>query len=340
MFKIPHAELVGLIKEKAGLSEKEIEEKIENKMKQLSGLISKEGAAHIIANELGIKAYDKFQGKLQIKNILAGMRNVEATGKVTRVFDVREFIKEDRTGKVGSFIMGDPTGTIRVVAWGDQADNIKKLDADSIVKVVGGYVKDNKGSLEVHMNEKSSLEINPPGEKIEGVKKLETERKKISDLGANDNNAEIMGTIVRVFEPRFFEVCPECRKRARPRDGAYFCEQHGKVEPNYSFVLNMFLDDGSDNIRAVFFGDQALKVINKPMQEFMEYKDNPEKFEDMKTEMLGNIIKLMGRVNKNEMFDRLEFITKSVDVNPDPDEEIEKLNQEVGKIKNNQEENH
>src|SRR3989338_8790603 len=135
MFKIPHSELIAVIKEKSGLSEAEIDSKISQKMKQLAGLISKEGAAHIIANELGIKVFDKFSGKLQIKNILSGMRNVETVGKVIKIYDVREFITQDRSGKVGSFILGDSTGSIRVVMWGNQADAIKNLSEDMVVKI-------------------------------------------------------------------------------------------------------------------------------------------------------------------------------------------------------------
>ncbi len=333
MFKIPQSELIAIIKEKSGLTDSEIDSRIQQKMKQLAGLISKEGAAHIIANELGIKILDKFSGKLQIKNILSGMRNVETVGRILKLYEIREFITQDRAGKVASFVLGDSTGTMRVVLWGDQADLIRALNENMIVKILGGYVRDNKGILEIHMNERSKIIQNPPGEEV-GTIRFEVSRKKISELNEKDTNVELMGTIVRVFEPRFFEVCSECGKRARLRDGAFFCEEHNKVEPKYSFVLNLFLDDGSDNIRTVFFGDHALKVINKNASQIMQYKDNPEKFEDVKTELLGNIIKLVGRVNKNEMFDRLEFITQSVDINPNPDEEIKKLDEEIQKVTN------
>ena len=153
MFKIPLNDIINIIKEKSSLSEEEINTKIEQKMKQLSGLISKEGAAHIISNELGIKLYDKYSGKLQIKNILTGMRDVEALGKVQQVFEVREFQSEKRSGKVGSFVIGDETGTIRVVAWGNQADNLTKLSKDMIVKIKSGYVRENNGRKELHLLE-------------------------------------------------------------------------------------------------------------------------------------------------------------------------------------------
>jgi len=119
MIKMPYNDILEKIKEKSGLSEEEIKEKIDTKLKQLSGLISKEGAAHIVANELGVKLFDALGGKLQIKNILAGMRSVEVVGKVLRVFELREFNSKGRAGKVASFVIGDETGTIRIVMWGD-----------------------------------------------------------------------------------------------------------------------------------------------------------------------------------------------------------------------------
>ena len=151
MIKIPYEQIIERIKNEAKVSESEINEKINDKMKQLSGLISKEGAAHIVANEFGIKLFDSFSGKLQIKNILAGLRSVETVGKVIQTYELREFTTTDRQGKVASLVIGDETGTIRVVMWGDQADNIKNIEKDMIIKIVGGYVKDNNGRIELHL---------------------------------------------------------------------------------------------------------------------------------------------------------------------------------------------
>ncbi|MBU1204685.1 MAG: DUF2240 family protein [Nanoarchaeota archaeon] len=334
MIKMPYNDILEKIQEKSGLTEQEIKEKIDTKLKQLSGLISNEGAAHIVANELGVKLFDALGGKLQIKNILTGMRSVEVVGKVLRVFELREFNSKGRSGKVASFVIGDETGTIRIVMWGDQAENITKLKENIIVKVVGGYVRENQNGKEVHLNNMGKLIINPEGETIGEVKETSSgKRKKINQLNENDSNVEILGTIVQVFDPRFFEICPECNRRARLREDDFFCDTHGKVQPNYSFVLNLFLDDGTDNIRVVCFRNQALKLLDKTQEQMLEYKDSPEKFEEMKTELLGNIIKFVGRTTKNEMFDRLEFISQLVFPNPDPDDEIKVLNKELEETK-------
>ncbi len=329
MFKIPLDDIIKIIKEKKNVSEEEINSRIEKKLKQLSGLISREGAAHIVANELGVKLFDQYTGKVQIKNILPGMRDVETVGKVQQIFDVREFQTENRTGKVGNFILGDETGTIRVVIWGSQADIINSLTKDTIIKIKSGYVRENQGRKEIHLNDRSRIIINPPGEKVGEVKTSEITRKKINDLKENDENIELLGTIVQVFEPRFFEICSECNKRLKQIEGSFICNEHKNTTLDYSYVLNLVLDDGTETIRTVFFRNQLENLLNKNKEQLLVYRNNPEKFEEIRTPLLGNTIKVNGRVTKNTMFDRLEFITNKVFPNPDPKEEIERLNKEV-----------
>src|SRR3989344_5611340 len=148
--KISYDEILTALEQKAGLSKEELEQRVKNKLSQLSGLISKEGAAHIVANELGIKLLEPISGKLQIVNIMAGMRDVETHGKVLAVYDIRSFNAGGREGKVGSFMLGDETGSIRVVAWGGQTDAVQKLKQGDVVSVVSAYVKDNQGRKEIH----------------------------------------------------------------------------------------------------------------------------------------------------------------------------------------------
>ncbi|MBW2979877.1 hypothetical protein KY360_00490 [Candidatus Woesearchaeota archaeon] len=329
MIKIPFSDIVAKIKEKSGLSEDEINNKVDEKLKQLSGLVSKEGAAHIVANELGVKLLEAVSGKLQIKNILAGMRDVETVGKVQQVFGVNEFQRKDGTpGKVCSSVIGDETGTIRIVGWGSQADAVAKLKDSDITKIVGGYVRENQGRKEVHLNDRSKLIINPEGVTVGEVKteqKREASRKSIKDLQENEQNVEVLGTIVQVFDLRFFEMCPKCNKRARLRDGAFFCEAHGAVTPDYSYVTNLILDDGTENIRAVFFRNQLEKLLGMTKDQVLQYRNSPQDFEKVKSDLLGNQVKVVGRVTKNDMFDRLELMAQLVFPNPDPKAELEKV---------------
>jgi len=333
MFKLPLQDIINKIKENTNLSEAEINNKINQKLDQLSGLISKEGAAHIVANELGVKIFEQTQGKLQIKNILAGMRSVETVGKVQRVFELREFQTEQRSGKVASLIIADETGSIRIVLWGDQAEKINRIKEGDILKIINGYARENQGRKEVHMNDRASIAINPPGVEVNNVREFgerpEAARKKINELQPGDENIEILGTIVQAFEPKFFEVDPASGKRARPNEEGKFFNDSGKeIQPDYSYVMNVVLDDGSETIRCAFFRNQVERLLNKTQQEVLKYKDNIAEFEPIKTELLGQQVKLVGRANKNEMFDRMEFITQLVFLNPNPQEEVQRLEKE------------
>ena len=333
MINMPLPQIKERISQKTGLSDEEINQKIKAKLKQLSGLISEQGAAHILANELGVKLFDIGE-KLQIKNILAGMRNVDVIGKVLQKYELREFQTEKHAGKVSNILIGDDTGIIRVVMWHKQAELINQLNEGDVVKIRGGYVRDNNGRNEIHLSELSKLIINPPGVEVEVQPYTPpvAMRKNIADIKEDDANVELLATIVQVFDINFFEVCPQCNKRIRLRDEGFVCPTHSKVEPEYNYVLNLYLDDGSDNIRVVFWRQQIEQLLDMDKSQVMVFKDDPSKFEPIKTEFLGNIIKVSGRANKNQAFDRIELIVNKVDKSPDPDEEIKKLKEEAAKV--------
>lgn len=326
--QIPFDQVVQKIKDEKGLSDEEINQKIKEKLDQLSGLISKEGAAHIIANELGIKVIEAPQeGPLKIKNIYAGMRNIDIIGKPVQIYEVRTFQKQNGEGKVGTFLLADETATMRVVCWGAQADILNKLTNDTVVKVQGVYAKENRGRVEVHANDKSSFELNPAGVTVTPVQpgQSSAQRKLIKSLEGTEERVEVGGTIIQVFDLRFYSVCPQCGKRAK-EDNGVSCPAHGAIqEPAYNCVLNLVLDDGSGTVRCGLFKKQVEALLEKPYDQILPYKDAPLTFDDMKTALLGEIVVFTGRAQKNEMFNRVEFVPFFIDRHPDPEKELEKI---------------
>ena len=81
MFKVPLPEIKGKIVQSGKMSLSDLDIKIKEKINDLSGLISEEGAAHIIANELGIELLTMGKEKIKIKEAYPGMRNVSVVGK-------------------------------------------------------------------------------------------------------------------------------------------------------------------------------------------------------------------------------------------------------------------
>jgi ssDNA-binding replication factor A large subunit len=214
-------------------------------------------------------------------------------------------------------IIADETGTMRVTMWHDQTSHLEKLKEGDIVALKNLYVRDNRGQLELHMNERSEVSINPEGVSINVVEPVVT-RKRIDTLQENQTHVEVLGTIVQTFEPRFYEICPECKRRARPTEKGIECQTHGVVTPDFGYVLNLVIDDGSGNIRSVFFNETVRDLLQLDASTVLAYKDNVTGFDEVKMKLLGTVVKVTGRVTRNSMFDRLEFSVNQVDPKPDP----------------------
>jgi hypothetical protein len=321
MIKIPKETIVAKIKEKSGLTDSQLSTRIKDKLDQLSGLISEEGALHIIANELGVKILDE-PGELQVKNVLPGMRNIDIKAKIIKVYETREFDKGGKKGKVGNFLVGDQTGVMRVVAWNEKADILGSLKEQDVIKIKGGYARDNQGRTEIHLGDKTEITFEK-GTDIE-IKPRESVRKQLKDLTDTDDNVEVMGTIVQVFDPRFFMVDKETGKKLTEKDGQFYFNDQPAANPDYSYVTNILLDDGTDNIRVVLWKSQTQKLFSMQHDAIVASKDKG--FENIKNDLLGKIVKFSGRINKNEMFQRREFIAGLVFTDPNPEEEIARLN--------------
>ncbi len=331
MIKLSYEEIVQRIKNETKLGESEITSRIDKKLKQLSDLISKEGAAHIVANELNVKLFDNVPMKLKIKDVIGGLNNVNITGKVIGINEVRNFKTDKREGRVASLLIGDETGTIRVVLWDEK--RIKELEEGKIrfgdvIKIISSYSKENNGFKELHIGSRASIIVNPENEKIEEVKFVRNfNKKQIADLQENDN-VSLLGTIVKLFEPKFYEVCSLCNKRVRLDDGGFVCEEHGPVQEKLATVINMYFDDGTGSLRIVFFRDLVSKLLNLKEEETLELRGNNDKFLELQRNFEGKQLQIFGRVVKNNMFDRLEFIANDV-YEPSPSEIADELSKEM-----------
>ncbi len=295
--------IVSKIVHHTSLPRVEVEQKIKNKLQELQDLISPEGAAHIIANELNVNLFTSYGGALKVASAAVGMNAVALTVRVLAVYDVRKYTAKGREGRVASFLVGDESGTTRLVIWDENMiDTVKEVKEGSILKVKNGYVKQNMmGYKEVHLGNKAQIVINPENETVGAVKKQGAARKAIKDVQAGDI-VEVHGTIVQCFEPKYYDACPACNKKVLPQNEGMVCQTHGAVTPIATPILNLFFDDGTGVLRVVLFRDLAKKVMN-----------GKELFDLLKTELLGKQLLISGRVTTNEMFDRLEMVVSAVD---------------------------
>jgi hypothetical protein len=310
-----YSRIIGKISRASGLDIDEIEKKVEAKREKLSGLISKEGAAQVIASELGISFENE---KLKINELLPGMRKVNTLGKIINLFPVRTFTtKKGDTSKVVNFWIADETSNIKVVLWDtNHIDLIEKgrVAEGTIVEISNGSMRDS----ELHLG--SFSEFKPSEEKIEDVKTEKVYREKSINDFVRGENIGTRAFILQVFEPRFFNVCSECGKKIVQEGEDFTCADHGKILPEKRAVTNLVIDDGSNSMRAVLFSD-ALKKIG-----FSEL-DNTEIFETEKNKLMGKEMFFTGTVRQNNFFNNLEFIIEDVK-ETDPDALITVLEKE------------
>ncbi len=284
--------LVERISKISKLTAEEIERKVEAKKAKLSGLISKEGAAQIVAAEMGINLDME---RLKLSEIFQGMKRANVVGKIIDVLSIREYNKNGRAGKVANLRIADDSGNARVVLWDTnhigliEQGKIKKGD---VVELVNANVRNG----ELHLSSFSDIKIS--SEQIDAVvseKVFETGKLKDAKVG---QNVRIRAIIVQAFEPRYFEVCPECKKRALEGE----CKTHGKVEPLKRALLNIVLDDGTSTIRSVLFGENINKLGFTDEEIF-----SLEKFAEKRGYLLGEERIFYGNMRNNALYNTMEF---------------------------------
>jgi hypothetical protein len=279
----------------SGIEKEEIDRRVEAKRAKLSGLISREGALQVVAAELGISFDNE---KLKIDELLPGMRKVNFTGKVVSMQPIRTFTtKSGEEGKVANMIVADDTSNIKVVLW--DTNHISLLENGEIlegisIEIGSGNMRDG----EVHMGSFSELKLSQ-----EEFPEVKTEKplkeKEISEFQVGDT-ITTRAFVVQSFDPRFYNANPENGKKVTDDEIAQGTPAEKRA------ILNVVIDDGTENIRAVLFHDT---VRNLGLTAY----DEPELMIQQKENLLGKEIFLKGDVRMNSYFNNPELIVNSVE---------------------------
>lgn len=313
-------EVLDKIEKQSNLSRTELMKKIDKRYEELDGLITREGAAYLVARDLDI-SLPTIVRKLQMKNVVIGMRNINVSGRIFKISKINEFERMDGSkGKVVNVSVSDGTGCLRVPLWDDQVDLIENesVKLGDTIQITNGMSKENVfGDTEISLGKfggirqiEDTMEFPSEEELSKRFLFSSSERVLLKDIAPG--NFEIKVTIVHVFRGKFlFTVCPVCSSRL---DGDK-CSEHGTVEPNYALVLSCIADDNTSDLRVVFFRELAESVCDIPSQELV-LMDSDERYEKINEKLLGRDLIISGKVRKNKMFDSLEMIANDfTDIN-------------------------
>lgn len=261
-------EIIERIRRSKKLSPQEINAKIRELMEEHG--ISDHAAALMLAEQLGI-SIGEGGALMSIGELVPGMRDVNIVGRVTRKFSPRVYEKKDGSqGKVASLIINDGTGKARVVLWDAQVDKyINEVNVGDAVKIIDPQVREGPNGIELHVNFRSRLIVNPDDPRVAELPELSSvrsysyTRKPIGELMDGDRFVEVRGTIAKLYRVAVYEACPQCRRKVDydGEMGVWICPEHGEVEPETMVILDFGIDDGTGYIRSTLFGEQALELI-------------------------------------------------------------------------------
>ncbi len=305
------------IKEKllsVGLTEEEIKKKVEEKKKEVEGLLTEEGILSIIANEYGIELESEVE-ELKIEDLAEGLKDVNLTAKVLAVYPVKEL---DENKKVANILIGDETGKTRLSLWNEQCEYLSEVKKGDVIDIVGAVSKRGLKNPELSLGYQGKIIVNPEGKEVT-VQRRESTRKSISELKKGDKYTEIRGTIVRLYRVRIYEGCPECFKRVEFKDGQTYCPSCEEiVERIYIPICEIGIDDSTGYVKCILFRDTAEELLGKKgdmlyslLKSFAEDTLSLKKAEEdfifeEYHHLLGKEILMSGKVEENE-FLGLEF---------------------------------
>ncbi|MDI9395325.1 MAG: OB-fold nucleic acid binding domain-containing protein [Euryarchaeota archaeon] len=145
---------------------------------------------------------DVVSSSQKIKDIKDGMGDINVTGKVLEVSEVRTFQRKDgNSGRVGNLLIGDETGTLRVTLWDEKTDILNQIEYGDTVELVNAYARENAFTQKVELQIGNRSMIRKSEKKVE----YEEEFTPIEDIKADMNNINVSGRVLDISEVRTFE---------------------------------------------------------------------------------------------------------------------------------------
>ncbi len=188
------------------IAREEFQERIKEKIDEFNGLLSEEGAAFIVAADLGVDLrLEKSREFLQIKDLAVGMNDVSLCARVTCVSAVKEFERDSGAGKVANVEVMDRTGSTRFVLWDDLTDYTLSMNKGDIVEVRGGYVKKGfREGVEIHISSRRGS-ISKKAETEKDLPECKTECTSIRDLEEEMADVDVVGRVNQLYGIREFQ---------------------------------------------------------------------------------------------------------------------------------------
>ncbi len=184
------------------VSRDQILENLETEKSKTGGLIADETLLRLIAARYGVEILqDRVYRKLSISHLVPGLNDVTVTARVIAVYPPRTF-EGVRSGKFASLMIADKDSVLRVILWNDKVELIEagELKAGQIVRFSHGYTREDlKGKAELHLGNRSQIEVEPKNIKADEYPLIGKFATRISKITKAYENIHLIGTVKEIF---------------------------------------------------------------------------------------------------------------------------------------------
>src|SRR5690349_15497266 len=153
-----------ILSKNPGMQRDELLNMIERKKQDSHGLLSEEGAARLLAQQLaGLSGESVNISDLRISSVQAGLSDATISGEILSISQLREFQRSD--GSIGKLVrvkLRDSSGQITCVLWDSTAEMVERerLVMGSALRLAHGYTRLGlAGEVEFHLGSRSNIEI-------------------------------------------------------------------------------------------------------------------------------------------------------------------------------------
>ncbi len=169
-----------------------------------------------------------------IADIKADMDNINISGRVLDIAEIRTFEKKDgSTGRIGNLLLGDSTGKIRLTLWDEKTSFLDEVDFDETIEVLHTYSRENTFNQQVELNLGARGIIQKTEKEVEYREKFTD----IADIIPGESYS-VQGKVSEIGELREFE----------------------REDGTESVVANLELKDKTGSIRLTLWGEQAYVI--------------------------------------------------------------------------------
>ena len=316
---------------------------ITNLNPKLSSLDAKSIDLYITRNSIITKLDKKLkiEGEFieNIKKVQEKRGLISLQGVVSSVDNLKKVnTKSGEDTYLLGFIISDESDWIRMTVWGEKAEELsdklivgKGILLKNVLVKYSSFSNRNELSLLNDSNlEFIDLKIKNLKESEIPIRKLKSNftqnYTKIIDINSPDF-FEIKGFIAKEIRNNdliLYDACSNCRKKVDN------CTCDGDQSIQKNLILKIFIDDGSETIKATFFGDKAEGLIGLKAEDVSSIVDIENFLENLSKELMGRDLIIRGKsvfndYNQLNKYEINVFDFKDLDVNSELEFEIKEL---------------